>query len=85
MEQIYFVEITDTFGSEANYSWVRRYRVRANTIRGAINVVARMHGPGWKNNYSDGFDARYDSASGCMCCFISLEDPDTPNDAPFIN
>jgi len=26
MKKLYFVEITDTFGGEANYSWVTRHR-----------------------------------------------------------
>ena len=33
MKMIYFVEVTDTFGGEVNYSWVRRYLVRAKSIR----------------------------------------------------
>jgi len=40
-KQSFFVEITDTFGGEANYSWVKRFIVRASTFRGAISKVSK--------------------------------------------
>lgn len=45
--QFYFVEVTDTFGGEANYSWVKRLKVKANTMRGAVNKVSRDSGLSW--------------------------------------
>ena len=40
----YHIEVTDTFGGEANYCWKREYMVRAHTMRGAIQVLARKDG-----------------------------------------
>jgi hypothetical protein len=35
MKNTYKIEVTDTFGGEANYCWVSRYTVKAKSIRGA--------------------------------------------------
>jgi hypothetical protein len=32
----YNAEITDLFGGNANYGWVRRYEIKAKNFRGAI-------------------------------------------------
>ena len=68
--QLFYVEITDTFGGQANYSWVTRHVIRASTMRGAIGKLSRRSGIGWRrvDNYGD--QARYDSRSGATCCFI---------------
>jgi hypothetical protein len=62
----YFVEITDTYGGEANYSWVTRHKVRAASERGALIRINRDSGLGF---HSVGCD-RYDSHSGATCAFI---------------
>ena len=64
------IEITDTFGGEANYCWIRRYEYTAKSIRGAIQKLAREHGAGWKLNFSTGDIARYDLAGACICAFV---------------
>lgn len=66
----YFVEITDTFGGEANYSWVKRLKVKANTMRGAVNKVSRDSGVAWRCAGDYGDMMRYDSKSGATCFFI---------------
>ena len=40
-QKFYFVELTDTFGGEANYSWVNRYKVVASSFNGAIRKVSK--------------------------------------------
>ena len=64
------IEITDTFGGEANYSWVTRHTINAKSFRGAANALARRSGMQWHcvGNYGD--MARYDSKSGATCAFI---------------
>lgn len=86
----YFVEVTDTFGGEANYAWARRYRVRSKSMRGAIRAVSRHHG--WqrrlKLNYSDfGESAAYDVRGAAVRIFIHHVDGDnaTHTTAPWIN
>ena len=66
----YFVEITDTFAGEANYSWVKRIKVKANTMRGAVNKVSRDSGMAWRCRGNYGDMMRYDSKSGATCFFI---------------
>lgn len=67
----YFVEVTDTYGGDANYSWVRRYKVRASSIRGAIGKVSRDYGASFRADYNDGTDARYDARGMGVCAFVS--------------
>ena len=68
------IEITDTFGGEANYCWVARYLVAANCKRGAINKLARSQGGGWRQSYDYGDGARYDLQGECVCCFVDWFD-----------
>ena len=71
----YIVEITDTFGREANYSWIRRYVVSANSLRGAVNKIAREYGAGWKIYENYGTDsARYNLTNACVCMFVEYVD-----------
>jgi hypothetical protein len=69
----FFIEITDTFGGEANYSWVTRHKVRATSERGALIRVNRDSGLGFRSVGG----GRYDSRSGATCCFIDRWDDDT--------
>lgn len=67
----FYVEITDTFGGEANYSWVTHHRVTASTMRGAMWRVARDSGLSWHIVGDYGDVRRYDSRSGATCAFIT--------------
>lgn len=67
----YFVEITDTFGGEANYSWVTRHKVRASSVRGAMWRVSVDGGLHWRKVSDYGDMVRYDSASGATCAFVT--------------
>lgn len=68
---VFLVEITDTYGGEANYSWVRRFAVSATTQRGAICKVSKETG------YKFRFDGvRYNVPSAAVCAFVD----DNPSD-----
>ena len=69
-KQIYFAELTDTFGGDANYSWVRRFNIRANTIQGAISKLARETGYSFKKDFDTGDLTRYNAKGACICAFI---------------
>lgn len=43
-DSFYFVEVTDTFGGECNYCWLRRYMVQAKNQRAAMLKVAKHEG-----------------------------------------
>lgn len=70
----YEIEVTDTFGGDANYSWVTRHTVKATTMRGAVNKFSRMSGGRWRCVMNTGDYRRYDSASGATCYFIEQAD-----------
>ena len=70
----YNIEVTDTFGDEANYSWVRRYTYKARSFRGAINQLAKQHGAGWRKLYDCGDMAQYKLTGACIVCFVTIED-----------
>lgn len=72
----YFAEITDTYGGDANYSWVTRHKVMANTQRGAVQKLSIASGLSWRRDWDDGTTTRYNSTSGATCVFISAFDPD---------
>ena len=68
------IEITDTFGGEANYSWVTRHEIRAKSMLGAIQKLSRLSGLHWRLVYDCGDMRRYDSKSGATCAFISYSE-----------
>ncbi len=79
MSNLYYIEITDTFGCEANYSWVTRHCIKAKSERGAINALSRRSGISWHTVGGD----RYDSKSGATCAFIEDFDPEIHSDFRF--
>lgn len=85
----YFVEVTDTFGGEANYAWVRRYRVRSKSMLGAIRVVSKHLGTQGrlKLNYDGGDHRVYDLRAAAVRIFIHHVDGNNPTHttAPWIN
>lgn len=66
-------ELTDTFGGEANYTWVKRGTVKASTPRGAIRATKRALGITCRHTadrYSDDLlSLRF--GSDCIVLFIS--------------
>ena len=51
--QTFYVYITDLFGGDLNYSYVTRFKVEANTIRGAVWKVSRATGLKFRNQYAE--------------------------------
>lgn len=73
MKNYYFVEITDTYGGESNYSWVRRYLVNAKSERGAVQKIACEYGAGWRRVYSHSDNGgRYDLRGAAVCMFVDF-------------
>jgi hypothetical protein len=69
-QRLFYIEVTDTFGGEANYSWVTRHIIRASTERGAVNKFSRLSGYEWRGVGCE----RYDSKSGATCYFLHSYD-----------
>lgn len=70
-QAFFYVEITDTFCGEANYSWVTRHKVKASTARGAMRKIGSETGLSW-HKVQEYYDMqRWDSRSGATCAFIS--------------
>ena len=72
----YYVEITDTFGREVNYSWVLRYAVTAKNETLAIGKAARASGYRFRKEGDIGDCVRYKARGACVVAFISVFDPD---------
>jgi len=70
-KEIFFVEVTDTYGGEANFSWVHRFKVHATSFRGAIGKVSRETGFSFRKDYGTGDSARYNVQGACVCAFVS--------------
>lgn len=67
------IEITDTFGGEANYSWVHRYTFKAKSFQGAVSKLARKYGAGWRKEIECGDYAQYRLKGCAITCFITVE------------
>lgn len=75
-QQQFFFEVTDTFGGEANYSWVNRYLVTATTLRGAVLKVAREQGFSGRirKDFDSGDMVRWNVQGAAICIFGSWSD-----------
>ncbi len=69
-QSIFFVEVTDTYGGEANYCWVQRFKVHASSFTGAIRKVSREMGMRSRINGNYGDMARYDFKGAAICAFV---------------
>lgn len=65
----YYFEMTDTYGAEANYSWVKRLKINANSLRGALIKLSCETGFNFR---FDGF--RYNAKNNCVCAFLIEDD-----------
>jgi hypothetical protein len=65
MKETYYVEVTDTFGDDCNYCWIRRYAVKASSERGAMRVVGKHERFNMRN---DGYLWRFVGA--CIAAYI---------------
>lgn len=84
---MYYVEMTDTFGGEANYCWVRRLYVNARTMSGALRKASRHWGlqRQLRKDMDCGDLARYNVKTAAVCVFVSWHDNSAPMyDAPVI-
>lgn len=71
------IEVTDCFGHEANYSWVRRHTLDAPDTLSNYSVVRRAKAAvGWNGkrcttvNYGDMIELR--PYGVCQVCFITF-------------
>jgi len=72
MKNHYFVEMTDTFGGDANFCWVNRFIVRASSPRGAMRRVTARTGDYVRDVGCD----RWDAVGACVCYFVEWIDAD---------
>lgn len=72
---LFYFELTDTFGGAANYSWVKRFKVQAKSINGAIRKVSAECGfQGSLKVESKGELIRWNIQGACLCIFGSEYD-----------
>lgn len=71
MQEIFYVEVTDTYGEEANYSWVKRFKVHASSALGAIRKVSTETGLNFRKEWDTGDLSRYDAKQCAICAFLS--------------
>lgn len=66
----YLAEVTDTFGGEANYCWVRHHTITAASLLGAARILGRLEGLRFRKEYDTGDMARYNARGACICAFV---------------
>lgn len=69
-ERFYF-HLTDTFGGETNYCWIKRYWVDAYSLHGALCIISRELG----YNFTLVYDGLYHAKGACIA--LLLEDWET--------
>ena len=67
---MYYIEMTDTYGGEANYCWVNRFLVNSVSERGAIGKVTKKTGYHARKQY----EGRYRVPGACITYFIEYLD-----------
>lgn len=81
---MYYVEMTDTFSGELNYSWIRRFKVNAKTIVSAMRKVSMHTGYNARMQWRIGQDeAVYKVVGACVGYSVTwYDEKDTccPND-----
>lgn len=65
---MYYVEMTDTFGGELNYSWVKRFIVKAQTLKACMRKISMETGYNARMQWSMGIDeeAMYKVTGACI-------------------
>jgi hypothetical protein len=74
LQKQFYVEMTDTYCGEANYSWVNRFLVTATTPIGAIRKVTNETGYRAKKDFDDGTYIRYNVPGAAICYFLNEAD-----------
>lgn len=74
MKTLFSVTVTDTFGGEANFAWVRRETIRAKSMRGALSALSRITGFHWRTEYDTGDEVRANARNACVCAFVRYAD-----------
>jgi hypothetical protein len=75
------IEMTDTYGGEANYSWVKRAEIkdlpenytRRQLLKAVREALELGSGVRLKKTLDYGDTLRYDIVGACVCIFISWE------------
>lgn len=71
----YHIELTDTFGGEANYGYVKCFTIQAKSLRACVLKLGKETGYTWRLNSDYGDSVRYDTTSGLTCAFITKKEP----------
>lgn len=74
MKKQFFIEMTDTYGEDANYSWVNRFLVSASSFLGACRKIGKETGLNFSLDYNAGDFARYNAKNACICIFVYESD-----------
>lgn len=69
---VYSLELTDTFGGDANYSWVRREKIIAKTMRGAVQKFAKELGLNFRKHDGNNENATYYTKSKNCVLFVDI-------------
>lgn len=70
-QSIFFVEVTDMYDGEANYSWVHRFKVHASSHRGAIRKVQNEMNLGSVRSLGTfGDSTYYKVVNAAICAFV---------------
>jgi hypothetical protein len=78
----YDIEVTDSYGGEANYSWVRRYSIECKDDASDLAIMRKAKAAAGYNGHRCTVDRYGDSwtlrpAGQCVLIFITYREPGT--------
>jgi hypothetical protein len=79
---MYKVEMTDTFGDDANYCWVNRLWVKAKSPASALRKANKhwsIAPRSWRLDWDYGDERRYNMNKAAICCFVTWCEDDEPS------
>lgn len=61
----FYFEMTDTFGTELNYCWLKRFNVKATSLKSALTKISKETGLNFRNqgNY-------YKAKNACIGLYL---------------
>lgn len=69
---VFYFEMTDTFGHELNYCWLHRFAIEAKNLKGALIKLSRETGFNFRHNGS-----YYKAKNACIGAYeLELTDKD---------
>tara|TARA_B100000768_G_scaffold168165_1_gene172828 strand:+ start:817 stop:1086 length:270 start_codon:yes stop_codon:yes gene_type:complete len=66
----YYLELTDLYCGELNYSFIKRYTTKAKSIQGAISKLSKITGLNFRADFKASYEAVYHSTTKLTGAYV---------------